>query len=72
MNMVNADRIDTPESVRGAAPLLPQGGTVRLHPDLIGDGGLTARLALRRRLRAFNLRLLVTKKANPYGVELRL
>ena len=50
----------------------PHGGTVRLHPAMLPDGGLAARTALRQRLTAFGLRLLVTTKAEPHGLELRL
>ena len=51
---------------------LPQGGTVRVHPSVLPNDGLAARLALRQRLRAFGLRLLVTKQAKSHGLELRL
>jgi hypothetical protein len=48
------------------------GGSVRLHPALLPEKGLGDYIAVRQRLSALGLRLVVTPAVSPCGVELRI
>lgn len=52
-------------------PVLPRGGSVRVHPTLLDENSLADYIWVRERLRAFGLRLIVTPAVGPERVELR-
>ena len=54
-----------------ALPAMPHGGYVRVHPELLAEGGVPDCIAARERLGEFGLWLVVTPAARSLGVELR-
>ena len=54
-----------------AAPELPHGGAVRVHPALLPGGRVAELVAVQRRLEALGLRLVVTPAQGTRCVELR-
>ena len=52
-------------------PLLAITGCVRVHPTLFWGKRLADYSAVRKRLEAYGLRLLITSAVEPYGAELR-
>ncbi len=55
-----------------AEPGMTRGGSVRVHPALLPEKGLGDYIAVRQRLSALGLRLIVTPAVSPRGVELRI
>ena len=49
-----------------------EGGSVRVHPALLPEKGLGDYIAMRQRLSALGLRLVVTPAVSPLSVELRI
>ena len=55
-----------------AEPNTPDRGSVRVHPALLPEKGLGDYIAVRQKLSALGLRLVVTPAVSPQGVELRI
>ena len=75
-NDVAGERYDSLDALFAAlearrAPRGATAGCVRVHPALFWGKRLAAYSAVRKRLEAYGLRLLITSAVEPYGAELR-